>query len=55
MQYFDHVEEAEWAVEVLNTSGKPIMATLCIGARGDIDGVSAADCAVRLARAGAGL
>ena len=51
-QYFDHVEEAEWAVEVLRTAGKPVMATLCIGPRGDIDGVPAGECAVRLANAG---
>ena len=41
-----------WAVEVLRTAGKPVMATLCIGPKGDIDGVSAGDCAVRLVEAG---
>lgn len=51
-QYFEHVEEAEWAVEVLKTTGKPVAATLCIGPEGDLNGVSPGDCAVRLVKAG---
>uniref|UniRef100_A0A6Q2YSU5 Hcy-binding domain-containing protein n=1 Tax=Esox lucius TaxID=8010 RepID=A0A6Q2YSU5_ESOLU len=52
-EYFEHVEEAEWAVQVLKTSGKPVCASLCIGPDGDLNGVSPGDCAVRLVKAGA--
>lgn len=46
------MEEAEWAVQVLTTTGKPVAATLCIGPEGDLNGVSPGDCAVRLVKAG---
>ncbi|XP_068430793.1 betaine--homocysteine S-methyltransferase 1 [Clinocottus analis] len=52
-EYFEHVEEAEWAVQVLKSTGKPVAATLCIGPEGDLNGVSPGDCAVRLVKAGA--
>ncbi|XP_060926696.1 betaine--homocysteine S-methyltransferase 1 isoform X1 [Limanda limanda] len=52
-EYFEHVEEAEWAVQVLRTTGKPVAATLCIGPDGDLNGVSPGDCAVKLVKAGA--
>ncbi|XP_062269421.1 betaine--homocysteine S-methyltransferase 1 isoform X1 [Platichthys flesus] len=52
-EYFEHVEEAEWAVQVLRTTGKPVAATLCIGPDGDMNGVSPGDCAVKLVKAGA--
>ncbi|XP_077478656.1 betaine--homocysteine S-methyltransferase 1 [Stigmatopora argus] len=52
-EYFEHVEEAEWAVQVLKTSGKPVAATMCIGTEGDLNGVTPGDCAVRLVKAGA--
>ncbi|XP_038071969.1 betaine--homocysteine S-methyltransferase 1-like [Patiria miniata] len=52
-EYFEHVEEAVWAVEELKKTGKPVAATLCIGPEGDLHGVSAGDCAVQLAKAGA--
>ncbi|KAK5870951.1 hypothetical protein PBY51_003856 [Eleginops maclovinus] len=52
-EYFEHVEEAVWAVEVLKETGKPIAACLCIGPDGDMHGVSPGDCAVRLVKAGA--
>ncbi|KAJ7988582.1 hypothetical protein DPEC_G00325050 [Dallia pectoralis] len=52
-EYFEHVEEAEWAVQVLKTSGLPVCASLCIGPDGDLNGVSPGDCAVRLVKAGA--
>ena len=51
-QYFEHVEEAEWAVQVLKTTGKPVAVTMCIGPEGDLTGVSPGDCAVRLVQAG---
>uniref|UniRef100_A0A3P8TPR5 Betaine-homocysteine methyltransferase n=1 Tax=Amphiprion percula TaxID=161767 RepID=A0A3P8TPR5_AMPPE len=52
-EYFEHVEEAVWAVEVLKTSGKPVAASMCIGPEGDLHGVPAGECAVRLVKAGA--
>lgn len=52
LQYFEHVEEAVWAVEVLKESGKPVAATLCIGPEGDMHGNSPGDCAAKLVKAG---
>ncbi|XP_037121102.1 betaine--homocysteine S-methyltransferase 1 [Syngnathus acus] len=52
-EYFEHVEEAEWAVQVLKGTGKPVAVTLCIGPEGDLNGVSPGECAVRLVKAGA--
>ncbi|KAK3750571.1 hypothetical protein QZH41_009813 [Actinostola sp. cb2023] len=52
-EYYEHVEEAEWAVEVCKATGKPTACSLCIGPDGDMHGVSAGECAVRLAKAGA--
>ncbi|XP_033634391.1 betaine--homocysteine S-methyltransferase 1-like [Asterias rubens] len=52
-EYFEHVEEAVWAVEELKKTNKPVAASLCIGPEGDLHGVSAGDCAVKLAKAGA--
>ncbi|XP_054908432.1 betaine--homocysteine S-methyltransferase 1 [Poeciliopsis prolifica] len=54
-EYFEHVEEAEWAVQVLKTSGKPVAATLCIGPEGDLNGVSPGECGVKLVKAGANI
>ncbi|XP_031698207.1 betaine--homocysteine S-methyltransferase 1-like, partial [Anarrhichthys ocellatus] len=51
-EYFEHVEEAEWAVQVLKSTGKAVAATLCIGPEGDLNRVSPGDCAVRLVKAG---
>lgn len=52
LQYFEHVEEAEWAVHVLKATGKPVAASMCIGPKGDMHGVSPGECAVRLVKAG---
>ncbi|ELU05417.1 hypothetical protein CAPTEDRAFT_177589 [Capitella teleta] len=52
-EYFEHVEEIEWAIEVCKTLGKPVAATMCIGPEGDLHGNSAGDCAVRMVKAGA--
>ncbi|XP_042277740.1 betaine--homocysteine S-methyltransferase 1-like isoform X3 [Thunnus maccoyii] len=52
-EYFEHVEEAEWAVQVLKASGKPVAACMCIGPEGDMHGISPGECAVRLVKAGA--
>lgn len=46
------MEEAEWAVQVLTATEKPVAATLCIGPEGDLNGVSPEECGVRLVKAG---
>ena len=50
LQFFDDVEEVEWAIEVCKEFDKPIVATMCIGPTGDMRDVSAAECAVRMSR-----
>lgn len=52
-EYFEHIEEMVWAIEVCKETGLPIAATMCIGPEGDLHNVSAGDCAVRMAKAGA--
>ena len=52
-QYFEHIEEMEWAIEVCKNTGKTVAASMCIGPDGDLHGVSAEECAVRMAKAGA--
>lgn len=52
-EYFEHVEEMEWAIEVCKETGLPVAATMCIGPEGDLHGVTAGDCAVRMAKSGA--
>jgi betaine-homocysteine S-methyltransferase len=47
IQYFEHIEEMEWAIQVCKETNKAVAATMCIGPEGDMHGVSAADCAVR--------
>ncbi|GAB6032249.1 hypothetical protein CHUAL_010889 [Chamberlinius hualienensis] len=54
-EYFEHVEEMEWAIEVCKKTGKPVAATMCIGPEGDLHGITAGQCAVRMARAGANI
>jgi betaine-homocysteine S-methyltransferase len=54
-EYFEHVEEMEWAIEVCKSFGKPVAASMCIGPEGDLHGVSAGECAVRMAKAGANI
>jgi len=52
-EYIGTVEEAEWLVEVMKTSGLPVAITLCIGPLGDFNNVPVSECAVRLAKSGA--
>ena len=52
LQFFGYVEEAEWAIETMKESNKPVACTMRIGPMGDYKGVSPQDCAVRMARAG---
>ena len=46
------VEEAEWAIEVMKATGKPVAATVTITVDKDLNGVSTEECALRLARSG---
>lgn len=39
-------------MEVLKETGKPVATSMCIGPEGDMHGVSPAECAVRLVKAG---
>ena len=43
----------EWAIECCKQSQLPVCASMCIGPEGDMHGVSASECAVRMAKAGA--
>ncbi|KAG3266451.1 S-methylmethionine--homocysteine S-methyltransferase BHMT2 [Ictidomys tridecemlineatus] len=54
-EYFEHVEEAVWAVEVLKELGKPVAVTMCIGPEGDMHDVTPGECAVKLGKAGANI
>lgn len=54
-EYFEHVQEAKWAVEVCQKRmpDKPLAVNLCIGKMGDLHGTSTAECAKILAGTGA--
>lgn len=52
-EYYEHVEEMEWAIESCLKTGLPVCANMCIGPEGDMHGNSAAVCAQRMAKAGA--
>lgn len=62
-EYFEHIEEMEWAIQACKEivaeevkkglPKKAICASMCIGPDGDLHDVSAGECAVRMARAGA--
>jgi len=52
-EYFEHIEEMEWAIQVCKETGKAVAASMAIGPEGDLHGVSAGECAVRMAKAGA--
>jgi len=52
-EYYEHVEEIEWAIEALKTTKLPVCASMCIGPEGDMHGTSVEECAIRMAKAGA--
>lgn len=52
-EYFRNITEMEWAIEVALATGKPVAATMCMGPTGDENGVTVAECGVRMAKAGA--
>ena len=45
------MEEAEWAIEVMKATGKPVAMCLSI-CTADLEGVPIDECAVRIAKAG---
>ncbi|XP_078660797.1 betaine--homocysteine S-methyltransferase 1-like [Branchiostoma floridae x Branchiostoma belcheri] len=52
-EFIGYIEEAEWAIELLKSTGKPVACTLRTGPVGDNSGVPPGECAVRMAKAGA--
>ncbi|KAF6031420.1 BHMT [Bugula neritina] len=52
-EYFEHIEELEWAIEESLKTGMAVCANMCIGPEGDLHNVSVGECGVRMARAGA--
>jgi len=54
-EYFEHAEEAKWAVETIQKlmPNKVIAVNMCIGPEGDMFGMSTAECAKVLAGTGA--
>ncbi|XP_071796291.1 betaine--homocysteine S-methyltransferase 1-like [Asterias amurensis] len=52
-EFFNNVTEAEWAIETMVEVGVPVAFTMPLPPSGDILGVSVAECAVRMAKAGA--
>jgi len=62
-EYFEYIEEMEWAIQACKEvvaeevkeglPKKAICASMCIGPEGDLHDISAGDCAVRMAKAGA--
>ncbi|XP_033115892.1 betaine--homocysteine S-methyltransferase 1-like isoform X2 [Anneissia japonica] len=52
-EFFAHIEEAEWALEVMKEMTVPLACTLRIGPVGDSAGVSVEECTLRMAKAGA--
>lgn len=52
-EYFEHVEEMEWAIEESLKTGMVVAANMCIGPEGDLHGVPADECAIRMAKTGA--
>ena len=49
---FFYVEEAEWAIEVMKATGKPVAMCMCVCTAGDMEEVPIDECAVRIAKAG---
>ncbi|XP_065838280.1 betaine--homocysteine S-methyltransferase 1-like [Oscarella lobularis] len=53
VEFFPHLEETLWAIEVCKEYGKPVVASMRIGPDGDRGGNSPGKCAVEMAKAGA--
>lgn len=53
LQFIFYIEEMEWAIEEALKTGLPVAATMAICEKGDMAGVPAGECAVRMTKAGA--
>ncbi len=53
LQYYRNFKEMEWAIEECLKSDLPVAASMCIGPEGYMHNVSAAECAIQMAQAGA--
>merc|ERR1719150_683532 len=54
-EYYEHIEEMEWAIEAAKQYGMPVAAFMCINKHGDLHNTSIGECAKRMAGAGADL
>lgn len=52
-EYYEHIEECEWAIESCLKTGLPVAANMCIGPEGDLHGNSVEECTRRMVEAGA--
>ncbi|XP_076333420.1 betaine--homocysteine S-methyltransferase 1-like [Tachypleus tridentatus] len=52
-EYFEHVEEIVWAIEVCKETRLPVAANMCIGPEGDLHHTSCGECAIKMVKAGA--
>jgi len=52
-EYYEHIEECLWAIEVCLKHNFVTAANMCIGPEGDLHGNSTGDCALRMYEAGA--
>jgi len=52
-EYYEHIEEMQWATEVCVEYGYDTAANMCIGPEGDLHGNSAGDCALKMYESGA--
>ncbi|XP_076333422.1 betaine--homocysteine S-methyltransferase 1-like isoform X2 [Tachypleus tridentatus] len=50
-EYFQHVEEIIWAIEVCKETKLPVAANMCIGPEGDVNHISCGECAVKMVKA----
>ena len=53
LQYYRNIKEMEWAIEECLKSDLLVAASMCIGPERDMHNVSAAECAIQMAQAGA--
>lgn len=54
-EYFEHIEEMEWAIEESLKTGMVVGSTMCIAKEGDLHGTTIQECAVRMAKAGSSM
>lgn len=52
-EYYEHIEETQWAIETCLETGLVTAANMCIGPEGDLHGHSVEDCGLKMYEAGA--